>query len=293
MKGKNQKYSQMDRLRGYSSAYSRRVFTEILEREDFTRLNTLHDRYDNNRKKEKTYLSYIKYMYRNMASDYCCEYVYKNEIINDILLKEYAHKDTVVFNEFRIKKSIVDLVMFNGHSRAFEIKTEYDSEFRLAGQLSEYTKLFQQCYVVVPEHLKDAYMCDIPETVGLIVLCKCDGKLSLKEVREASVNENIDVSLMMKCLRTNEYKSIVKQAYGQIPKVSCFKMYDECERLLSLLPASELHKYFLDTIKSRKNNTQILKKVPFEIRQICLQLGLNADLMSSLLTKLKQPLITV
>ena len=290
MKGKEKIYSEMDRLRGYSSAYSRSVFSQIMDHDNFDRLTLLHDRYDKSRKKEKTYLSYIKYMYRKMVADYRCEYVYKNEIINELLLQEYAHKDTVIFNEYRIQKSIVDLVMFNGHSRAFEIKTEYDSTFRLAGQLAEYTKLFQQCYVVVPEKFKDLYLQEVPENVGIIIMKDAEGKLVLEEIRAASFNSSIEVTLMMKCLRTNEYKSMVKQAYGTIPDVSCFEMYDKCEKLLRLLPNDILQEYFINIMKSRKNNTKLLRKVPLEMRQICLQLGLYSDEISILLTKLNKPL---
>ena len=286
-------YSEMDRLRGYSSVYSRKVYCDIIKYDNYDRLDTLRLRYDSQRKKEKNYLSYVKYMYRKMAKDYRCEYVYKNEIINDILLKEYAHKDTVVFNEFRIQKSIVDLVMFNGHSRAFEIKTEYDSTFRLEGQLSEYTRLFQQCYVVFPESMLETYLDEVPQNVGLITLKDINGYIKLDEIREAAINENIDATLLMKCLRTDEYKKIVLDFYGVLPDVSCFKMYEECEKLIRQIPRDKLQCYFLDIMKSRKNNTILLKKAPFEIRQICLQLGLSLDQISVLLTRLNKPLISI
>lgn len=286
-------YSDINQLREYSSIYSRKVFCDIIQYDNYTRLDSLRTRYDSRRKKEKNYLSYIKYTYRKIAQNYRCEYVYKNEIINDILLKEYAHKDTTVFNEFRIQKSIVDLVMFNGHSRAFEIKTEYDSTFRLAKQLSEYTRLFQQCYVVFPENMLRTYSNEVPPNIGLIILKDNNGHITLEKVREATINENIDVTLLMKCLHTEEYKKIVFDFYGYLPDVSCFKMYEECEKLIQKISKDKLQNYFLNLMKHRKNNTYLLKKAPFEIRQICLQLGLSQDQLTILLNRLNKPLTNI
>ena len=286
---KVQSYTEKDRLRGYASVYSRKVFCNLLKYEDYARMDCLHARYDAGRKKEKTYLSYIKYMYRNMVKDYRCEYVYKNAIINDILQK-YALKDTVVFNEFVIRKTIVDLVMFNGHSRAFEIKTEYDSTARLASQLAEYARLFQQCYVVFPEHLSELYIQEVPETVGLIALKYKNGQICLEEIRTAACNQSIDATLLMKCLRTEESKKIITDRFGSLPQVSCFKMYEACESMIAQLPNEELQHCFVRTMKQRKNNTRLLKKVSPEMRQMCLQLGLTAEQINQLNTYLKKPL---
>lgn len=288
-KAKGHTYSEKDRLRGYASVYSRKVFCNLLKYEDYTRMDCLHVRYDAGRKKEKTYLSYIKYMYRSMVKGYRCEYVYKNAIINDILQK-YALKDTVVFNEFAIRKTIVDLVMFNGHSRAFEIKTEYDSTIRLANQLAEYARLFQQCYVVFPEHLAEFYIQEVPKTVGLIALKYKNGQICLEEIREAEYNLSLDATLLMKCLRTEEYKKIVTDCFGALPQVSCFKMYEACESMIARLPKNVLHDCFVRTMKQRNNNTRLLKKVSPEMRQMCLQLGLSAEQMNQLNIYLKKPL---
>ena len=73
-------YTRMERLRSYSSIFSRSVFSDIIEYDDYTRLNTIFNRYDSKKEYLATYFDYIKYLYRTIAKDYRCEYIYKNEI---------------------------------------------------------------------------------------------------------------------------------------------------------------------------------------------------------------------
>lgn len=289
MKQDVQTYNIMDRMRAYSSAFSRSLFTDIIKYGDCSRLDAIHDRYDGKRKKEKTYFSYLKYLYRQISINYRCEYVYKNELI-ELLIKKYAHSNTVIFNEFRMQKSIVDLAMFNGNSRAFEIKTEYDTTRRLIGQLVDYTRVFQLCYVVIPANMLETYEKDIPPYIGIVLMRESGGVLELDEARPAVENKNIDASMMMKCLRTKEYENVVIEEFGKLPDVPYYEMYEACEEKLYDMPPDKLHQYFLKEIEKRKNNMCLLKKAPHELRQMYLQLGLSKGQIDILQTYLNNPI---
>ena len=126
----------VDKLRSYSSAFSRSVFSSIIRFSDFTRLDWLSEQYDGELD-DCTYLTYLSYIYKTLSRFYRCEYVYKNEIINQLLLKKYGTKHTVAFNEFKVGDSIVDFAMMNGESKAFEIKTSLDSPRRLKKQMDD------------------------------------------------------------------------------------------------------------------------------------------------------------
>ena len=279
----------MYRMRSYSSAFSRSLFTDIIKYGDCSRLDAIHDRYDGKRKKEKTYFSYLKYLYRQISINYRCEYVYKNELI-ELLIKKYAHSNTVIFNEFRMQKSIVDLAMFNGNSRAFEIKTEYDTTRRLIGQLVDYTRVFQLCYVVIPANMLETYEKDIPPYIGIVLMRESGGVLELDEARPAVENKNIDAGMMMKCLRTKEYENMVIEEFGKLPDVPYYEMYEACEEKLYDMPPDKLHQYFLKEIEKRKNNMCLLKKAPRELRQMYLQLGLSKGQIDILQTYLNNPI---
>lgn len=289
MKQDVQTYNIMDRMRSYSSAFSRSLFTDIIKYGDCSRLDAIHDRYDGKRKKEKTYFSYLKYLYRQISINYRCEYVYKNELI-ELLIKKYAHSNTIIFNEFRMQKSIVDLAMFNGNSRAFEIKTEYDTTRRLIGQLVDYTRVFQLCYVVIPANMLETYEKDIPPYIGIVLMRESGGVLELDEARPAVENKNIDAGMMMKCLRTKEYENMVIEEFGKLPDVPYYEMYEACEEKLYDMPPDKLHQYFLKEIEKRKNNMCLLKKAPHELRQMYLQLGLSKGQIDILQTYLNNPI---
>ena len=57
--------------------------------------------------------------------------------------------------------------MFNGCSKVFEIKTEFDSDFRLPLQLENYKKAFNQIYLIVPETKLKLYE-KYDSSIGLI-----------------------------------------------------------------------------------------------------------------------------
>ena len=63
-----------------------------------------------------TYYDFFEHLYGSMLKNYRSEFIYKNEIVNKILLGKYSLNTATVLNEFRIGKSIADLVMLNGTS---------------------------------------------------------------------------------------------------------------------------------------------------------------------------------
>ncbi len=281
-------YTRMERLRSYSSIFSRSVFSDIIEYDDYTRLNTLFNRYDSSKDRFCSYFDYIKYIYRVIAKEYRCEYIYKNEIINKLLINEYGTKNTVAINEFRVQNSIVDFALFNGESKAFEIKTEYDTKKRLEHQIDDYSKLFQKCYIVIPEGSYQQYNDSVSENVGIIVLIREKGRIKLSERRAATENRNIDPHVLMRSIRASEYRNIVTEYFGYLPNVSCFEMFDKCQEMIERIPQQDLHTLFLKEIKKRTNNTRLLRTFPSEIRQICLSLNLDQKQSNNLLKKLER-----
>jgi len=279
-----------DRLRSYSSAFSRCVFSDIANYADFSHLDWLISHYEEPPTDNVSYMDYLSYMYAVISKSYRCEYVFKNEIINQLLLKKYGTKHTVAFNEFRVGDSIVDLAMMNGESKAFEIKTTLDSPKRLDKQMKDYKKVFDKCYIVVDAAECEYYSNCVDESTGIISLSYVRGRNVLEEYRPAKKHEVIDVCCLMKCLRTSEYKNIVRSYFGTLPKVSCSDMYDACQKLLSKIPNEALNTMFLTEIKKRKSATGRLKSFPKEIRQIMLAMNLPQNRQEKLITNLNRPI---
>ena len=114
---------------------------DIIRFNDFEHLSWVYNNYDKGAVRAYSYLDYLKLMYRVLVSNYRCEYVYKNEIIKELLSK-YGTKSTAVFNEFKVGNSIADIAFFNGESKAFEIKTDLDTPKRLKKQIAPLARYF-------------------------------------------------------------------------------------------------------------------------------------------------------
>ncbi|MGM9699021.1 MAG: sce7726 family protein [Prevotella sp.] len=287
-----------DRMRSYSSAFSRNVFSAIVSYSDFSQLNWLLRKYDDNFFMENTYMDYMSYLYKHLIRSYRCEYVFKNEIINQILLKKYGTRNTIAFNEFKVGDSIVDLAMMNGESKAFEIKTPLDSPRRLKKQMRDYKKVFNKCYLVVDADECEYYAEIIDDYVGIVALSFLRGRIRVEEIRPALKRDAIDGLTAMKCLRTCEYENIIRHFYGELPSVPAYKMYEACSDLICKVDSASLNLLFLEEVKRRKSATERLKSFPKELRQMMLSLNLSPTNERLLIEKLnnkinsKSPCIT-
>jgi hypothetical protein len=285
-------YTELDRMRSYSAVFSSTSFSKVLKGHDLSFIDSKIKRYDENTIKSgkvSTYLEYIRHIYAELSKNYRNEYFYKNSFINNLLLKEYGVKDTIAINEFRVGNSIADIVLFNGSSKAFEIKTELDSKRRLKGQIADYTKIFDECYIITDESLIEKYSNE-NDWVGLIALQKLPRSIKMKEVRKAKRNETINPETLIRSIRTSEYKSIVQQFYGELPEMNSFNMFDVCFQLMKEIPLDILRSLFIDVLKTRKSNTVLLKSFQKELRQLALAMQIDEKKYQHLLAKLNNPI---
>lgn len=278
-----------NQLRDYSSLFSRREALSWFKK-DFSSINYKIDRYDENwHELEKvTYLDYLKYVYSVLESHYQNEYVFKNAFLNDWLINEIGEEQSKIFSEFRVGSSIADLVMFNGNSKLFEIKTEYDSDSRLSLQIQNYRKAFNQIYLIVPESKLDNYR-NFDDNIGLISF-NSNNKSRFSIHREAEVNKEIDATTIMDILHTEEYKNIVNIHYGIIPEVTSFNQFNICSELIKKIPDVRLNKLFIEQMKQRGVNNILSKRNHKEFNQLSLALKLNNSEKKEMIENLKTPL---
>ncbi len=256
-----------DRARFYSSLLSRSFFEKIMAEGNTNGLAKRIEKFDHTLLKRDINVSqYLRCAYRYLVKEYQNEYVYKNTLIRK-LIHTHSCKDTVIFSEFKVGRSYADLVMFNGESRVYEIKTELDSQTRLSSQLKDYKGLFQKIYIVTHENLIDRY-CDYDKTLGIIALTNRLGRVSLETIREPQKNEWVNINTLMQTLHTNEYKALVKKLHGSLPNVGNFQMYKACMEALANVCKTTLQEETINIIKQRKSITQYLKR--YERTSSCL-----------------------
>lgn len=268
---------ELDKLRSYSSVFSRSVFTRLVKFKDYSTINSVCRTYDSDYlTPQTTYGDYLKWMYFSMVAKYRTEYVFKNALVNKILALN-KHRNITVFNEFRVGDSIADLATFNGRSCVYEIKTALDSPKRLAGQSQDYFRFFQECYLVIPKDQLKEYLTCTDDRMGIITVNERSGSTTVSKYRKATLlTDNMDVDVLMKVLWIQEYESIVKKYFGSLPDVGYFDMYDACREKLRLIPVEKLSKMAVEVIKKRKKNDVLFDNELKNLTQICLALNLNA-----------------
>ncbi|MBL1411571.1 sce7726 family protein [Sphingobacterium faecale] len=191
----------------------------------------------------------IAHTYQILEQNYRHEYLYKNKLLNDYVLKHYALDDTILLNEFRVGDSIADIVLVNGANKVFEIKTELDTPERLKTQLDDYYKAFTEVYVFTHTTLADKYLSILPPYVGLL-LYTASG--SVYELRKAIPRtESLDTTFMMASLRKAEYTKLTKNLAGFIPEATPAFYYRSCLEVLYQFPVKQVQQAYCSILKQR------------------------------------------
>lgn len=287
-------YRFSERMHDYTSLFSYSSWERVLQNGFLPDVFAVYKKYDESLHagERMTYKNYLDCVYRYLLKNYRNEYIYKNELINKYIVRRFGKTSSVIVNEFRVGDAIADLALFNGESKCFEIKSDLDNPKRLSLQLTNYQKVFEKCYVLVPADEISVYKELVDDAVGIILLKYCkNGQISVHIDREATKNEYVDVNVLMRSVRANEYRRMVKRAYGYLPDVSDFEMFDACKDLLGLLPADQLHNLFCEAVKTRKTKVSNLLATAPIFRQMALSMNISYERAKTLEKLFNQAII--
>jgi len=188
--------------------------------------------------------------YQYLRRNYRCEYVYKNEIANQLLLRFHNDNSATLLREVASDRSIADIVIVNGHTVAYEIKTELDNFDRLAGQLSSYQCLYDCLYIVTHAGAVDTIRSITDTTVGIIVL---DADSQLETVRQAvSTAHLFNPHKAVLTLRQSELVAAYEKWVGKMPKMGTALVYEFCHEWYLSLSTEDAHIVFAEALKSRR-----------------------------------------
>ena len=229
---------------------------------------------------------WFDYFYSILVDNYPCEYVHKNVIANDI----YAHHQDSLISELNVANSRADVVILNGTSTVYEVKSEYDSFDRLDSQLADYRNVFDRIYVVTTPGKVDAIMKKIDPVVGVLVLMD-DGKIERDKPARPN-KENTSPAAIFDCMRKAEYSSAVKERFGYVPNVPNGIFYRETKNLFCQLAPSEAHDLMVRKIKKRKRErpfVDTIDSVPESLKHACLSFSRPKKMATKIKEKLKEP----
>ena len=278
----------INHLRDFSSIFMRNEVISWMKG-DFSSLDTKIQRYWDfiPLSGKSSYLNFIKHAYNVLEKNYQNEYIYKNSFLNEWLIKELGESKSVVFNEFRVGNSVADLAMFNGVSKAFEIKTKFDSDARLGGQLKEYKRAFNEVFLIIPKDKLPFYQKHTSD-LGVILYDESENQ-RFELIQKSKFQAKIDPAILMEVLHTQEYKEIVIQYFGELPVMNSFNQFNICFDLIESIPSKKLNKLYLNQMKKRKQGMDLSSRYYKELNQISLALKLKKKEKVTLINNLKNP----
>ena len=282
----------LDSLRLLSRAYTRPMFAELArtgDTEPVLKLLLAHGQIEQ-------YMGTLRLAelfnlgWTRLATNYRNEYVYKNELATRLVFKRHSPRTAGFQTELRVRGSIADVVIANGTTTAYEIKTEFDSCRRLASQTNDYLMAFDKVYVVThPAHIV-RYERELDSRVGLMIL---SDQHALTPYREASSNiDNIDPLTIFRCMRRAEYLSAIKSTIGAVPIMPNGLIGAYCETLFKQLSKEQAHRCFVKAIKARttdKSNVDCVSKLPSSLRALGYATPLSGRQRISVLDSLSKP----
>jgi hypothetical protein len=200
---------------------------------------------------------FFDWIYNILFKNYRNEYIYKNVIANKILLGKHSLNTSHMLSEFRAGKCKADVVVVNGTSTVYEIKSEFDSFTRLENQIHEYLEIFDHINVITSSSQVTKLDSILPDTAGILVLTN---RNTISTIRESKPNKiNINQNILFDSLRKNEYIKVVKEFYGTVPDVPNTLIYRECKKLFCEIPPNTAHDLTMNILQKR-SNTKVLKK---------------------------------
>lgn len=245
--------------------FTQSTFEELIKSRSNSAYSEVVNRYikETDKKSNKDIISEI---YKTMVLNYRNEYIYKNTLLNKLLVAKHSLRTTTALTEIPINRSKADFVLINGKAVVYEIKTELDSFIRLESQLSDYYKAFNHvCVVTCEENYTKLEEILRGSSVGIYILTKRNS-LSLRK-EPATDSSKLDLKVMFKILRKSEFENIIKTHYGELPVVSQVNHYNKCYSLFKEIDKELAYEYMLKELKKRSSvDIDEYRQVPYELK---------------------------
>lgn len=169
---------------------------------------------------------------RIVLGSYPNEATIKANFINSVLLPQ--NPTTVSIFELPIGKSRVDMCKVNGHSSAYEIKTDLDTFYRLEKQLVDYFDVFETVYVIASEKRWKELPEYVPESCGIYSYRQCnDGSYKFHVRRRAIKKTELDSEKQLAAIPKQQLITLFcldnRQSSKQELVNECLSRFNACE----------------------------------------------------------------
>lgn len=222
------------------------------------------------------------------------EYIYKNAIAQKVLLGTHSLSTSCMLTEFRTGSCKADVVILNGTSTVYEIKSERDNLYRLDRQLHEYLRVFDRVQVITGEkHLSELER-NIPREVGIQVLTN---RFQISEYRPCKSNlANISPGQILECLQRAEYLAILRNCGIALPEIPNTRIYAVAKALFDALTPEQAHDGMVEMLKKTRSPVilrEFIQSVPDSLKAVAVSVPLTNRERTCFLKALDTDLETV
>lgn len=204
------------------------------------------------------------------------EYVYRTAITQKILLGHHNLRTATMLGEARVGMNKADVVVFNGTSTAYEIKSERDSLVRLRAQVASYSTVFAGVNVVTSPHHVAHVLRLVPEEVGVKVLSR---RYTLQTERPAHVDSSrTDPVAVLDFVRVNEASKILRALNIDVPRVPNTQLRSRLRDIFRNLEPALVHDQMVSVLKetrSQRDTSKLIGEIPASLRAAMLTLKMD------------------
>lgn len=188
-----------------------------------------------------------------LAGGYRSEYVFKNALVSKIIFGRHSPATATALLEQQMGSSFADVLVVNGTSTVYEIKTDLDQFTRLETQLADYCSHAERVYVVTSEARAASASERAPRHVGIIGL-RPNG--SLTTVREAESNiERMKQDHLFHMLRTTEVAAVLRRTHDLVPDTHMARAWEQMRSAFRELDVELAHAETLMQLRGRGAST--------------------------------------
>ena len=206
------------------------------------------------------------------------EYVYRTALVEKVLLGRHSLRTASMLSEFRVGTSKADVVILNGTTTVYEIKSERDSLARLGGQIENYRKVFANVYVIAAEDHVQSVLDATPSAVGVQSL---NSRYQISTVREATEHlDQICPATVLESLRVPEACAVLAFLGVEIPHVPNTRLHGALRERFEVLEPAAVHQAMLRVLWRSRNLaplSNLVGRLPRSLRAAALSVSLRSS----------------
>lgn len=228
------------------------------------------------------------FLFGIMAKQYRGEYVFKNSLVSRLIFGRHNPRTASALLELHAGASIADVVIFNGTSMAYEIKTDLDNLSRLPAQMQDYSRYFEQVFVVTTARMAARIVNAVPPHVGVLVLTD---RGSLSRIQDATSDMNrLSSAALFGLLRRGEVLRVLDHTYGYEVDVPLPQLWNRTRDMFAALPVEVAHRETVSELRARGMSAAAAASLlPHSLRALAYEVPLSGSATRRMHDRLSMP----